>query len=47
MFYMLYRYVVSIFIRMLQKYIGMLHILQWLYTYVARACLQCFIRRML
>jgi hypothetical protein len=31
------------FIRMLQKYIGMLHMLQWYYTYVARFCSQSFI----
>jgi hypothetical protein len=38
------------FIRMLQKYIRMLHMLQWLYTCVASSCSQCFIyffRRML
>jgi hypothetical protein len=28
---------------MLQKYIEMLHMLQWLYTYVASFCSQCFI----
>jgi hypothetical protein len=31
------------FIRMLQKQIGMLHMLQWLYTYAANSCSQCFI----
>jgi hypothetical protein len=38
------------FIRLLQKWIGMLRMLQWLYMYVASSCSQCFIcffRRML
>jgi hypothetical protein len=31
------------FILMLQKYIGMFHILQWLYAYVSSVCSKCFI----
>jgi hypothetical protein len=30
----------------LQKEIGMLHMLQWLYMYVANVCSQCFIFQM-
>jgi hypothetical protein len=43
-FQMFQRYVCKYFRWMLQMKIGMLYMLQWLYTYVAKVCSRCFIR---